>query len=183
VLCDFDLNFETGGQGEISYQLEIDVAIRGLPVVMHERSQARFSAVSLNQEQFLEQKAKGGLPLFTSFLMSRNARNGTMRYMVRLAVFEQRFRRRFLIFGEHIERLPLWSDHLVVELRARPAGSDPKYDAFYSWASERREPETKMDLEVISPIRKDASIPLPARARAVLGNSAKIRFEASDWNE
>ena len=183
VLCDFELNFESGDRGEVSYQIETEVAIRGLPVLMHERSQTRFSAVSLNQEQFLEQKAKGGLPLFTSFLMSRNSRNGTMRYMVRLAVFEQRFRRRFLVFGEHIERLPLWSDHLVIELRARPAGSDPKYDAFYSWASENREPETKMDLKVISPARKDASIPVPARAQAVLGNSAKIRFEASGWNE
>jgi hypothetical protein len=147
--------------------------------------------VSLNAKQYAEQMKKGekgkkgGLPLFTSFLMKRFAQNKTMRYMVRLAVFCQKFKEGFLMFRDHIERLPLWSDRVILELSPAPAGSEALFSASYCWASENLEPVTPVDLDATDMKgdgQMDVFINLPSRAHEILGEQARLRFETSIWD-
>jgi hypothetical protein len=195
VLCDFTLDFAPRRKSdediEITYQFEVQIAIRGLPILMHERSFDHFCPVSLNAEQYAEQMKKGekgkkgGLPLFTSFLMQKFAQGGTMRYMVRLAVFCQKFKEGFLMFRDHIERLPLWSDRVVLELAPAPPGSGVLFLASYSWVSENVEPVTPVELDatdVKGDGQMDVFINLPPRAHEALGEEARLRFETSSWD-
>jgi len=191
VLCDFAPGPKDDEDTEITYQFEVQIAVRGLPILMHERSFDHFCPVSLNAEQCAEQMKKGekgkkgGLPLFTSFLMQKFAQGGTMRYVLRLAVFCQKFKEGFLMFSDHIERLPLWSDRVILELAPAPPGSEALFSARYSWVSQNLEPVTPVELDaadVKDDGQMDVFIDLPSRAHEVLGEKARLRFETSDWD-
>jgi hypothetical protein len=195
VLCDFGLDFAPEAKDqkgtEITYQFEVQIAVRGLPILMHERSFDHFCPVSLNEEQYQEQMKKGekgkkgGLPLFTSFLMQKFAQGGTMRYMIRLAVFCQKFKEGFLLFKDHMERLPLWADRVILELAPPPPGGGTLFSARYSWVSQNQEPVTDVEVDpddVKGDGKMDVFIDLPTRAHEVLGKDARIRFETSVWD-
>jgi hypothetical protein len=195
VLCDFTLDFEPADKDdddtEITYQFEVQIAVRGLPILMHERTLDHFCPVSLNADQYAEQMKKGekgkkgGLPLFTSFLLQKLALGGTIRYMLRLGVFCQKFKEGSFIFKDHIERLPLWSDRVILELTPAPANSEVLFTARYSWVSQNLEPITPVELDAVDvkdDTQMDVFIELPARAHEVLGEKARLRFETSDWD-
>jgi hypothetical protein len=183
VLCDFELDFTPPvgeGDTEVTYQFELQVAIKGLPIVMHERRIEHYSPVSVNREEFARLGASG-LPLFTNFLMGGPRDNGVVTYMLRLAVFKQHYRKGIFLFRDHIERLPVWSDYLVVEATPSPSGDGPFYEARYAWASRTIAPDTEMQLVQASAVQLDALVPLPERGLGVLGANAKVRFETTDW--
>jgi hypothetical protein len=186
VLCDFELSFARGQNDpkgtEITYFFEIQAAIRGLPILMHERTFAHHCPVPLNEEQYKEQIARGGLPLFTTFLRQKLAPGKTMRYMLRLGVFCQKFRDGFLMFKDHIERLPLWSDHLILDLERNENNGNVTYAGRYAWAAEGREPHEPIVLDDVDDGRADVSIRLPKRAHEALGKKAWLKFETSDWD-
>lgn len=186
VLCDFKLDFkpqpDEDDDTEITYFFEVQAAIRGLPVLLHERTFAHNCPMPLNQAQY-EGQIERGLPLFTSFLRQKLGQGGTMRYMLRLAIYRQAFRERFSILKDHVERLPLWSDHLVLDLeRKEKAGGDISYSGMSSWASEQREPHEPIVLDDVDDGKADINISLPDRAKVVLGPKACLRFETSDWD-
>lgn len=183
VLCDFALDFTPPGNEpnvEVTYQFELQVAIKGLPIVMHERRIEHYSPVSLNREEYQRQAALG-LPLFTNFLVATSRDDGTVTYMLRIAVFKQEYRKGIFLFRDHIERLPVWSDYLVVEAKPSPSGEGPFYEARYAWASRTITPDQQVTLEQASPVQLDAVVPLPERGLQVLGAAAKVRFETIDW--
>lgn len=182
VLCDFQLDFSTAQKNTtVTYFAETAISVRGLPVVMHERTLAHLSAESLNEAQYREALRKGGLPLFTNFLISERARDGTIRYMIRLALHRQTFKDGFVLIGDHIERLPVWSDQLIVDLSDDPKQPGGINKLSYSWNSESPDPTTPM-----GPVSEGADplvfkVPLPQRARAFLGPGANVSFQASSW--
>ena len=183
VLCDFTLDFTPPGgdrDTEVTYQFELQVAIKGLPIVMHERRVEHYSPVSLNRAEY-DRMAANGLPLFTNFLMAGRREDGTVTYMLRIAIFKQQYRKGIFMFGEHIERLPVWSDYLVVSAKPSPSGDGPFYEARYSWASKTINPDSPMELVPAGPAQLDALVPLPDRGRRVLGPNARVRFETTDW--
>ena len=188
VLCDFTLDFTPAapdGSGaredaEVTYQFELQVAVKGLPIVMHERRVEHYSPVSLNEQEYKEQ-AQVGLPLFTNFLMPTNRDDRSITYMLRIAVFKQLYVKGIFLFKDHIERLPVWSDYLVVNARPSPSGEGPFYEAKYSWASQSITPTHDVTLEPKGKTQLDALVPLPERGRSVLGPQARIRFETTDW--
>ena len=180
VLCDFELDYSAPDDTEISYQFELQVAIKGLPILMHERSINHLCPVSLNLEEYQRQAAKG-LPLFTNFLMASTRADGVITYMLRIGVYKQSYRRGIFLFGEHIERLPVWSDYLVVSAKPSASGDGPYYEALYSWASDSIDPGVPFEQQQASPTQLDAIVRLPARAQPVLGSKARIRFETTDW--
>jgi hypothetical protein len=163
---------------------ETQVAVRGMPILMHERTLRNYSAESLNRAQYDDQMSRGGLPLFTNFLRRTLIHpDGTMRFMIRLAVFKQTFRNGLLIFGDHLERLPLWSDYLVVALKPTGPESDTSYEGFYSWASTDAEPKIPMSAGSQSNGITTVSVQLPeGKARDLIGADAKVTFAASQWN-
>jgi hypothetical protein len=182
VLCDFALDFSPPADKdiEVTYQVELQVAIKGLPITMHDRRVEHFSAVSLNHEQY-ERQAKIGLPLYTNFLLAEPRYGGVVTYMLRIAVFKQEYKKGIFLFRDHIERLPQWSDYLVVKATPSPSGDGPFYEGIYSWASNSVDPMTPVVLEQASPVQLDALVDLPDRGRAVLGPKARVRFETTDW--
>lgn len=187
VLCDFSLDFTplapdgsgTRDDAEVTYQVELQVAVKGLPIVMHERRVEHYSPVSLNREEYEAQRTVG-LPLFTNFLMATARDDGSVTYMLRIAVFKQLYVKGIFLFRDHIERLPVWSDYLVVTAKPSPSGEGPFYEATYSWASQSIMPTTPVTIEDRT-TSTDAVVPLPDRGRSVLGPEARIRFETTDW--
>jgi triacylglycerol esterase/lipase EstA (alpha/beta hydrolase family) len=184
VIADFDLDYsQNAGSREVTYQFEIQVALRGSLIVMHDRSEAHYSAVSLNKDQYVEQMAKGGLPLYTTFMLAQLSPDGTMRYMVRVAVYSKTFEHGFLSLTNHVERLPLWSDYMIAELRPSTGGTY-RYEGYFQWASLSVDPDkmTKMDTQQMPAGTVDGFVPLPDRGRQVLGKNARIRLETSNWS-
>jgi hypothetical protein len=183
VLCNLKLNYGTlDASLERTYFVETRVAVRNVPVSMHERSLDHLCALAFNRDQFENQMKKGGVPLFTTFLISGNALGGTMRYMLRVAVHQQDFKQGFASLIRHIDRLPLWSDYLVVEISMKQGGGQAGYKVSANWVSEGQ----NAPLREVGPERKDDgqtiyAIPVLASAQQVLGPDAAIRLETSTW--
>jgi hypothetical protein len=190
VLCDLALRYapDPGDEDDttITYLFETHVAIRGLPILMHERTLSHYCAEALNETKYHEQMQSGGIPLFTNFLLSSRALKGTIRYMLRIAVYKQKYRKGFLLMQDHLERLPLWSDYLVVELRRAVDGqrTDLLYIPHYTWSSQSGEPALEMSIpDGQTGAELDLLVPLPdGKAREVLGGKAHIIFQTFDWN-
>ena len=125
------------------------------------------------------------LPLFTTFLFTATREDGTIRFMIRIALFKQQYKKGFLVFGDHLERLPLWSDYLIVQLRETTlSDKQPSLRAGYCWASEQIEPTMEMSLQEAKEPDSVAKyrIPLPGvKFGNFLGPRAAIRIEASEW--
>jgi hypothetical protein len=175
VLSDFELDY-SGTQGDtcVTYQFECQASIRGLPILMHDRTVAHFCPISLDKDEFTQRK-QHGLPLYTSFLITAHAKHNAARYMLYLSLYRQTYRKGFLQLSEHVERLPLWSDYVVIDIPLAD-NAPPKY----SWLSNSRDPNTPMTSHPNGK-ETDYIVPLPDRARASLGDNAKITFETSDW--
>ena len=192
VLCDFELSFEDDEEhrgATATYLFETQVSVRGLPILMHERTLSHFCADALDQAKYAEQKEKGGLPLFTNFLLPSRRKDKTVRYMIRLAVYKQWYKKGFLLLSDHMERLPLWSDYLIVELRppvpGDPAHAGKRYIPFYSWASESTTPDKEMMRKANDQNGKevDLIVPIPAeKAKPILGPNSHITFQTFDWS-
>jgi pimeloyl-ACP methyl ester carboxylesterase len=184
TLLDFDLNFDrtlAPDDETVTYLFELQVAIRGLIILLHEQTLAHLNAISVNENQFYACKANG-LDLFTNFLISENARRqGTsMRYMLRLGLYRQTFRRGVLFTADHIEHLPLWSDYLILDLKPIE-GQDVLYDVKYGWSSDDREPTQPMAFEPVSDSQADSYVDLPERGRRYLGPNARMKFRTFYW--
>ena len=128
--------------------------------------------------------SRGGLPLFTNFLRSEmTTPDGFMRYMIRLAVFKQTFRNGLLVFGDHLERLPLWSDYLVVALKPTTTPGEASYGGRYSWASVDAEPKIDLPAGSVSNGSLLLKVQLPnGKAQILFGANAKVTFVASQWS-
>jgi hypothetical protein len=182
-LCRFTLDFSRTPNGaDLTYLFEVAVSIRKLPTMMHERSIQHHCAESLNEERYRDQMTRGGLPLFTTFLLPSRRADQTARYAIRIAVHGQAFKNGVFVFADHLERLPLWSDYLIVELRPRGAPDHVAFDALYSWLSESPEPRTKIAWTPGAGGDVAGDLTLPRNGRRALGEQAVVHVQASDWN-
>ncbi|MBV9083154.1 MAG: hypothetical protein JOZ62_10785 [Acidobacteriaceae bacterium] len=190
LLTNFVLDFSANHNSKIpdvTYFLETQAAIRSLPVLMHERTLHHYCAEAIDEQTFNE-RYRGPdslLPLFTTFLFMNTREDGTIRFMRKIGLFVQRYEKGFIIFQDHLEQLPLWSDYLIIQLRQPRGESDSSsvLIADYCWASERLEPNT--------PLRPDPrpdegtasyTIPLPGtKFQDHLGPEASVRIEVSIW--
>lgn len=158
-------NVELSDRQNTFYQMEVRVALRGLPTPIHEQAIDRYCPITV--ELIREQP----VPLFTAFLIPRYAANAdnTCRYAIRLALHSFTKKERDWLFDSHIDQLPLWSDYLIVDVTAE----DGTYQAKYSWNSEQLEPNVNLNV--------GADIPLPQRGREVVGTKASVKLEISQW--
>jgi hypothetical protein len=182
VLCNLNFDYATDPGVERTFFIETRAAVRNVPVSMHERTLDHLCALAFNREQYETQMQKGGLPLFTTFLISRNGLAGTMMYMLRVAVHQQDFKHGFASLTHHLDRLPLWSDYLVVELSPKQNGAQPGYKVSANWLSEGQDaPFREARAEPAADGRIDYVVPVLPRASEVLGPHAAIRLETSAW--
>ncbi|HEX8523073.1 MAG TPA: alpha/beta hydrolase [Tepidisphaeraceae bacterium] len=193
VVCDFQLDFSRQDGNDIAYQLELQIAVRGLPVLMHNRTLAHYCAYTLSVEDKekkadYERLSKDGLPLFTSFLISSRGRDNTMRIMLRLGCYKQLHRKGFLNLSDHIERLPAWNDYLIIDLtiatEQQRKDTGQIFTARYTWHSQGDQPNTEMKPadKQSRPGEVHLTADLPLAAQSVFGKLARIRFETSHWD-
>jgi hypothetical protein len=108
---------------------------------------------------------------------------------MRLAIHLERFRDGWLVFTDHIERLPLWTDYLVVELHVSEE-SPEDYQIWAKWLSENPGSAhlgsggfTKVDAFGFGDSEADFVIKLPEAALKLFGPEAAIRLETFFWND
>lgn len=163
--------FDTPDEREY-WQADVQVTIRGLPVVLHEQAVDKHCPVQLTQEQrrrrlqgeMLRRRLLTGdepadsadtpVPLTTVFLLSPDRfvadrpgepRPPRCRYTMRLRVFRIRQRGRFLGLGQHLEQVADWDDALIVDI-GRPDGDEHgPQRAWAAWNSQVVGPNADRD--------------------------------------
>ena len=162
--------------GKTFLQAEASVALRGLPVLMHERTTSHYCPIILSNG---DHQCKEGHHIYTFFLIPRETgreNEKTARYALRLAIFEFRKNDSFFDFSDHLEQTPLWNDHLLVDINVQHKGEEHVYSAEYRWNMEAKSPDAiKLDAA------GKAAIALPDKAKAVLGENAYLCFEVMRW--
>jgi pimeloyl-ACP methyl ester carboxylesterase len=179
----------------VFWQADVQVTIRGLPIVLHEQSVEKNCPVQLTQEQ-LRRHLEGELgrrgllglaeaadsadtpvPLTTVFLLDPSRfeadrpgepRPPRCRYTMRLRVFRLEQRGRFLGLGRHIEQVADWEDALIVDIGHENAGEDGHLRAWAAWNSEVIGPNADRDPIVETSLDVtggQGTIPLPDNAR------------------
>jgi pimeloyl-ACP methyl ester carboxylesterase len=201
----------TTPEERVFWQADVQVTIRGLPIVLHEQSVEKNCPVQLTQEQLrrhLEgELARRGLlglveapdsadtpvPLTTVFLLDPSRfeadrpgerRPPRCRYTMRLRVFRLEQRGRFLGLGRHIEQVADWEDALIVDIGHADTEEGP-LRAWAAWNSAVIGPNADRDpiVEEWIDVRDGkGSIRLPDNAReGVFGSEARLGLRISDW--
>lgn len=170
------------------WQLDAALAIRGLPVLVHEQTAAHHCPVQIERRR-VNDTVDTPVPLLTTFLSSAAPRPldpqtgqelPRLRHALTLRLMSLRQRDGLLSFTNHLEQTEDWHDTLVVDIVAGAAGQPPR--AWATWNS-----------EILGAIRSwapadDAAIrdtdpqphswrgviALPAAARVLLGERAAI---------
>jgi pimeloyl-ACP methyl ester carboxylesterase len=184
MLSDFSLDYAprpNEKKATVTYLFEVQLAIRGLVILMHESSTTHLCAISLDKDEYTKAR-RDGLPLFTTFLLDEDSRENAMRFMFRVGVYRQVFQKGILFMEDHLECLPTWSDYLIVDIRLAAKGSKTRYDTRYRWASEGNVDMHELEIQNPSQPRSYSFAPLLERGRQILGQRARIRFDSSDWS-
>ncbi len=176
------LDLPTGG--DLVWQADVELAIRGLPVLLHQRVAAHHCPVPLTQP---DGSIPDDVPLLATFLLTdpadRPADAATARYSLHLRVFALRERRGVFDFRDHLEQNADVEDLLVIDLGAH-AGA---LAAWAVWNSELAAPLRDYAPSGAPLAHEPAddggwavTIPLPATARAIIGAEAAIRLAITD---
>ncbi|MER6345822.1 esterase/lipase family protein [Streptomyces sp. NPDC001595] len=170
---------------EVSWQAEVELAIRGLPVVVHERRADHWCPLPLPKPA-AEGAAVPPVSLTTTFLrtdLPRPATSPTMRYALHLRILSLRADNRILDFGDHLEHTADFDDSLVVDI-----GTGPAPEIWATWNSlipgtiKDHEPQGRpLTDENAATDRWEARVPFPETARPILGDQARIRLTATPW--
>ncbi len=126
--------------GDIEFQLDVGLAIRGLPVLVHEQSAAHFCPVQI--EHWKDgNPIDSPVPLLTTFLSSRAPRPRVagkevprLRHALKLRLMSIKERQGRFAFDDHMEQTEDWQDALLVDIEPPgPTGGLPR--AWAAWTS------------------------------------------------
>jgi hypothetical protein len=172
---------------DIVWQLETQLAIRGLPVVMHEQTTAHHCAVQLEWRR-AEDSADTPVPLLTTFLSTsapRPTAQGagsplpTMRHALRLRLISVRERGGIFGFFDHLEQTADWEDTLVVDIEPGDATSPPKVYATWNSIIPGALRDWQPDGDPLPDLADERGVwrgrvRVPATARSIVGENAAI---------
>ena len=167
------------------WQAEVRLAIRGLPVLMHEQTADHYCPVDLNAEAAEISTPMSPLPLITVFLIP-NPRN-VARYALDLKVTSLRENGGMFGFGEHLEQVGDWQDALIVEVVVGDDGIASSIEwEWNSTLSERPGSATLANTldwadERDGSGRPSPRMPLPAVAAKLLGADAGLEMAVRRW--
>ncbi|MFJ3103489.1 alpha/beta fold hydrolase [Streptomyces sp. NPDC086835] len=160
-----------------TWQAEVRLSVRGLPIVMHEQTAEHWCPVQLPSSGAL-----ADVPLTTAFLCSGLRPHGsdtTMRYALQLRILSLREQRGFLSFGDHLEQTADFDDTLVVDIGE---GTWAAWNSLIPGTIRSHEPSgTSLQDEDTRAGTWVANIPLPASAQPILGEQARIRLTVTRW--
>ncbi|MCU1519555.1 MAG: hypothetical protein JWQ75_4276 [Pseudarthrobacter sp.] len=173
---------------EIEFQLDVGLAIRGLPVLVHEQSAAHFCPVQI--EHWKEgNPIDSPVPLLTAFLSSRAPRPRVagqevphLRHALKLRLMSIKEREGRFAFDDHMEQTEDWQDALLVDIEPPAPGGLPR--AWAAWTStvptalREWNPGDKDFLAdtVDTPAFWRGRIDVPDFAKELLGANAGIRL-------
>ncbi len=172
---------------DLEFQLDVGLAIRGLPVLVHEQTAEHYCPV-LVERRSPHDTVDTPKPLFTTFLSSRAPRpmNGrtpvpTLRHALKLRLLSIREAHGRFFFSDHLEQTEDWGDALLVDIE--PIGGDRSLPrAWATWKSQvpvatrdwqPTDADALDDLDD-TPRRWYSEIPVPEVARELLGHGARI---------
>lgn len=174
---------------DVEFQLDVGLAIRGLPVLVHEQSAAHFCPVQI--ERWKEgNPIDSPVPLLTTFLSSKAPRPRVagrevprLRHALRLRLMSIREKDGHFFFDDHLEQTEDWQDTLLVDIEP-PAAGRPLPRAWAAWnganplALRDWNPQDKDLLKDIdnTPKRWAGRIDVPEVAQELLGSNAGIRL-------
>ncbi len=169
---------------DLVWQAEVELAVRGLPVLMHQQVAAHYCPITLERPRA---GADRPVPLVTTFLIAsageRPDERRTARYSLHLRVLALRERRGMFDFRDHLEANAEFEDLLVVDVGT----SNDRLAAWAVWSSQLS--VSLRDYEPSGPSLEDedpakgtwvASVSLPSTAREILGDGAAVRLTVSD---
>ncbi len=166
-------------QRDITWQLETQLAIRGLPILMHEQTAAHHCPIPLKATD-------SSVPLLTTFLSSdlsvRPEGSPTLRHAFRLRMISLQERGGILGFGEHLEQIADFDDTLVVDVAPGDGQGPPR--AWAAWNSvipgaiRTWKPDGTAPLQDLAPQPGiwRGEVRLPPSARGILDSSAAIQL-------
>jgi len=176
---------------DITWQLEVTMSIRTLPVVLHEQSTAHLCPVQIEWRNGEDTTARP-VPLVRTFLSSTAVRptdaDGnkvpTLRHVLGLRLVSLRDRNGLLSFFDHVENAPEWTDALVVDI----GEVDGKRSTWARWNSEIGTPirdweptpgvdAVVEDLAPDEPRYWKGRVPMPAITHQLLGPGAAVTLE------
>jgi pimeloyl-ACP methyl ester carboxylesterase len=189
------VNAQLPAQQNVSWQLDMRLAIRGLSVVMSEQITAHWCPIILASPQ-----PASGTTLVRTFLLdpgdqaNKTAVAGRrMRYTITLRLFPVHEANGSFDFSNSLEQVPLWQDTLIVDVEPG-AGSDA-LTAHAAWAStvpganQNPDPITSQlpaaEGELLtfeadgSTLAASIALPGPALRPEVLGGGARVRLAVS----
>lgn len=182
------LSVGTDAADDVEFQLDVGLAIRGLPVLVHEQSAAHHCPV-LVERRTGRDSIDTPTPLFTSFLFGSGhqpIRNGkpvpTLRHALKLRLLSIREEDGRFFFDDHMEQTEDWQDSLLVDIEPGRDGGLPR--AWAAWNSEIQtalrdwqpaETDLIDDRDETSE-RWCGEIPVPDNALHLLGGQARIRL-------
>lgn len=171
---------------EIVWQLETALAIRGLPVLVHEQSTAHYCPIQIERRPRGD-TADTPVPLLVTFLSTSAPRPldtatgqpvQTLRQALKLRLLSTRQRGGLFSFLDHLEQTEDWQDILVVDIAPGENGQPPQ--AWATWNSTipmtlrswTPSPEQQLRDTVQQAEIWRGSIPLPPMAHPLLGEHA-----------
>ena len=196
-----DLKIELGlvgftvGKGAppgVEFQLDVGLAIRGLPVLVHEQSAAHFCPVQI--ERWKEgDPIDSPVPLLTAFLSSgapRPVRGGRkvprLRHALKLRLLSIGEEGGHFFFDDHLEQTEDWQDTLLIDIEPPgPESAIPR--AWATWSStiptalRDWEPEDQAPLADADPAANQwrGHIGVPEISRSLLGSGAGIDIKVT----
>lgn len=125
---------------EVEFQLDVGLAIRGLPVLVHEQSAAHHCPVQI--EQWKEgDPIDSPVPLLTAFLSSKAPRPRVggkevprLRHALKLRLMSITEKQGRFFFADHMEQTEDWQDTLLVDIEP-PSPERPLPRAWAAWNS------------------------------------------------
>ncbi len=107
---------------ELTWQAETRLAVRGLPVLMHEQVASHHCPI-LIQRRRPEDPADRPVPLVTTYLWTQRARRHVpMRYTLHVRLLSLQERDSVFFWRDHLEQTTDFDDILVVDVEQRPTG-------------------------------------------------------------
>lgn len=125
---------------EVEFQLDVGLAIRGLPVLVHEQTAAHFCPVQI--EHWKEgDPIDSPVPLLRTFLSSKAPRPRVegkevprLRHALKLRLMSITEKQERFFFADHMEQTEDWQDTLIVDIEP-PAEGQPLPRAWAAWNS------------------------------------------------
>ena len=172
---------------EVEFQLDVGLAIRGLPVLVHEQSAAHFCPIQI--EHWKEgDPIDSPVPLLTTFLSSTAPRPWAggkevtrLRHALKLRLMSIREVDGHFFFDDHLEQTADWQDTLMIDIEPPHRERGPS-SAWAAWNSNIPtalrdwEPGDKDVLEDTddTPNRWKGFVGVPELYRELLGSNAGI---------